>query len=329
MAEELQIGIRIQAHLNEATQAMGRLEREMRQLDGAATRAERGWNRAAKSIKDFVIAGGLANTAAAALLRVGSAVGRLPGAIVEAGVAAEGLEKRFRFAFDGAAEGARQLDFVRSEAQRLGIDFAASAQAFSDFAAATSGTAIEGAATREVFTAVAEAARVMGLSTSEAQGALTALERIASKGTVSAEDLRGQLGERLPGAFEIAARAMGVTTAGFGEMLAHGEVMADEFLPRFARALRAHVAEDVADASGSAADQKSSGRSRMSNTRAHTTAAPIRRHPTPWIVPTTTSQRVAFSRKKTTFSGSYSSRLSSFGRNFSLNFGRLCFMGKL
>ena len=253
MAEKLQIGIRIQAHLDEAAQAMGRLEREMRALDGAATRAERGWNRAAKSIKDFVIAGGLANTAAAALLRVGSAVGRLPGAIVEAGIAAEGLEKRFRFAFDGAAEGAQQLDFVRSEAQRLGIDFAASAQAFSDFAAATSGTAIEGAATREVFTAVAEAARVMELSTSEAQGALAALEQIASKGTVSAEDLRGQLGERLPGAFEIAARAMGVTTAGFGEMLAHGEVMADEFLPRFARALRAHVAEDVADASGSAA----------------------------------------------------------------------------
>ena len=159
MAEETQIGIRVQAHLDEAAQAMGRLEREMRQLDGAATRAQRGWNRAAKSIKDFAYAGLFANTATSALLRVGSAVGRLPGAIVEAGVAAERLEKRFRFAFDSAAEGAQQLDFVRSEAQRLGIDFAASAQAFSDFAAATSGTAIEGAATREVFTAVAEAAR--------------------------------------------------------------------------------------------------------------------------------------------------------------------------
>ena len=274
MAEEKQIGIQVQVHVRDATRELNQLERELRQLDGTATeaaksaqataagvtrggraaaRAEHGWNRAAESIKDFVIAGGLANTAAAALLRVGSAVGRLPGAIVEAGVAAEGLEKRFRFAFDGAAEGARQLDFVRSEAQRLGIDFAAAAQSYAGLAAATRGTALEGAATREAFTAVAEAARVMGLSTSEAQGALTALERIASKGTVSAEELRGQLGERLPGAFQIAARAMGVSTAELERMLAAGELLAVDFLPRFAEQIRAEMAGSVPEAVDAAA----------------------------------------------------------------------------
>ena len=274
MAEEKQIGIQVQVHVRDATRELNQLERELRQLDGTATeaaksaqataagvtrggraaaRAEHGWNRAAESIKDFVIAGGLANTAAAALLRVGSAVGRLPGAIVEAGVAAEGLEKRFRFAFDGAAEGARQLDFVRSEAQRLGIDFAAAAQSYAGLAAATRGTALEGAATREAFTAVAEAARVMGLSTSEARGALTALERIASKGTVSAEELRGQLGERLPGAFQIAARAMGVSTAELERMLAAGELLAVDFLPRFAEQIRAEMAGSVPEAVDTAA----------------------------------------------------------------------------
>lgn len=274
MAEEKQIGIQVQVHVRDATRELNQLERELRQLDGTATeaaksaqataagvtrggraaaRAEHGWNRAAESIKDFVIAGGLANTAAAALLRVGSAVGRLPGAIVEAGIAAEGLEKRFRFAFDGAAEGARQLDFVRSEAQRLGIDFAAAAQSYAGLAAATRGTALEGAATREAFTAVAEAARVMGLSTSEARGALTALERIASKGTVSAEELRGQLGERLPGAFQIAARAMGVSTAELERMLAAGELLAVDFLPRFAEQIRAEMAGSVPEAVDTAA----------------------------------------------------------------------------
>ena len=253
MAEEAQIGIRMRAHVGEAVQALNRLEREIRQLDGAATRVERGWNRAAKSIKDFAFAGLLANTATAGLLRVGSAIGRLPGAIAEAGVAAENLEKRFRFAFDGAAEGARQLDFVRGEAQRLGIDFAAAAQSYSGLATATRGTALEGAATREAFTAIAEAAQVMGLSTSEAQGALTALEQIASKGAVSAEELRGQLGESLPGAFQIAARAMGVSTAELERMLAAGELLAADFLPRFAAQIRAEMAGSVPEAVDTAA----------------------------------------------------------------------------
>jgi hypothetical protein len=55
-----------------------------------------------------------------------------------------------------------------------------------------------------------------------------------SKGTVSAEELRGQLGERLPGAFNLAAKAMGVTTAELGKMLENGEIMAGDLLPKLA-----------------------------------------------------------------------------------------------
>ena len=40
MAEELQIGIRIQAHVDDAADAPSRLEREMRALDGMATNAQ-------------------------------------------------------------------------------------------------------------------------------------------------------------------------------------------------------------------------------------------------------------------------------------------------
>ena len=53
----------------------------------------------------------------------------------------------------------------------------------------------------------------MHLSAYESEGAFKALEQMLSKGKVSAEELRGQLGERIPGAFQIAARAMGMTTS--------------------------------------------------------------------------------------------------------------------
>src|SRR5690606_22603244 len=52
--------------------------------------------------------------------------------------------------------------------------------------------------------------------------------------TVQAEELRGQLGERIPGAFATAARAMKVTEVELNAMLKRGEVLAVDLLPRMA-----------------------------------------------------------------------------------------------
>src|SRR5262249_2765500 len=81
------------------------------------------------------------------------------------------------------------------------------------------------------------AARALQLSQQDTSGVLLAVQQIMSKGTVQAEELRGQIGERLPGAFQIAARAMGVTTAELGKMLEQGQVLSTTFLPRFAAQL--------------------------------------------------------------------------------------------
>ena len=78
----------------------------------------------------------------------------------------------------------------------------------------------------------------LGRSSADTQAALLAIQQIISKGKVSAEELRGQLGERLPGAFQIAAKAVGVTTAELDKLLKDGKLIADDFLPRFAQALK-------------------------------------------------------------------------------------------
>jgi len=57
------------------------------------------------------------------------------------------------------------------------------------------------------------------------------------KGKVQAEELRGQLGEALPGAFNLAAKAMGVTTSKLNEMLDKGQVLPEELLPKLASEL--------------------------------------------------------------------------------------------
>lgn len=154
----------------------------------------------------------------------------------------------------GSTQGATaELAFLREEAERLGLRFTSLAGSYTQLAAAAKGTALEGQATRDIFTAVAEASRVMGLSSAEAEGALRAIGQMMSKGTVQAEELRGQLGERIPGAFQLAARAMGVTTAELGDMLQEGEVLAEDLLPKLAKELRKAVQGGVEGAANTPA----------------------------------------------------------------------------
>lgn len=149
----------------------------------------------------------------------------------------------------GSVAGAREeLQFIRREADRIGIDFVTSARSFQGLAAAARDTKLEGQGARDVFIAVAEASRTMNLSTEQTEGALTALQQIMSKGTVQAEELRGQLGERIPGAFQIAARAIDVTTAELGKMLEQGQVISEDFLPKFARQLRDELGGEAVEA---------------------------------------------------------------------------------
>ena len=109
---------------------------------------------------------------------------------------------------------------------------------YAKFMAAVRGSNLEGSKSREIFESVALTIGKLQLPAEQAQGIFRALEQIMSKGTVQAEELRNQLGDRLPGAFGLAARAMRVTTQKLGEMLKQGEVLSEDFLPKFADQLK-------------------------------------------------------------------------------------------
>lgn len=141
--------------------------------------------------------------------------------------------------FAGGKNGADNLDFVKRKIQELKLPLEATMEGFKTLSGGLMGTGLTGLQTKEIFTGIAEASVVMGMKSEETKGALLALSQMASKGTVSAEELRGQLGERLPGAFGLAAQAMGVTQQQLGKMLENGEIMAKDFLPRFATQLHA------------------------------------------------------------------------------------------
>jgi len=169
----------------------------------------------------------------AAITAIGGVVGALR--------SVEAAQSRLNAVFDGDQNKVRQeLRFISNEADRLGLSFQVLSQEYGRFAIAANAANFSAEGTRTIFTAVAEAARVNKVSTEELQGTFLALQQIVSKGTVSMEELRGQLGERLPGAFNIFADALGVSTAELDKLIRQGDVAAsEETLLKFADELTA------------------------------------------------------------------------------------------
>lgn len=157
---------------------------------------------------------------------------------IQANASLEGMTKALESVSGSSTEAQADMAFVRAEANRMGIEIGTAANSFVSLSASAKGTRLEGEDTRKIWSAVAESMARLGKSGADTQGALVAISQMMSKGTVASEELRGQLSERLPGAFQIAARAMGVSTAELSKMLEQGQVVSDDFLPKFAEELQ-------------------------------------------------------------------------------------------
>lgn len=186
---------------------------------------------------------GLAGMGLSAVAHAAASVGQ---ALFQASARAQSLATQLNFATDGKA--AQEMAFVTGVADRLGLQLSSTAQAYAGFAAAARGTALEGAPVRTVFESISKASAVMGLSAEQSSGALLAVQQMMGKGVVSAEEFRGQLGERMPIALQAGAQALGVTTAEFSKLLETGQIVAQDFLPKFAAAIDKMLAGSVEEA---------------------------------------------------------------------------------
>lgn len=155
----------------------------------------------------------------------------------------DAIDATFRSVTGSSAAAEAAFDDAAGMADKLGLDVVSTATSFAQFNAAAKGTALEGDAARDIFESLSLAAAALQLDAHDTRGAMRALEQMISKGNVQAEELRGQLGERLPGAFQLAARAMRVTTSELNDMLENGEVLAQDLLPELAGLLRERYTE--------------------------------------------------------------------------------------
>lgn len=157
--------------------------------------------------------------------------------VVQASMDMEAVQSRLAVGFQGdQTKVAEALAFTRQTADELGLSFRTLALQYSKLTAASQGTNLEGDKTAKIFYSVSEAARVLRLSDEEVQGVFKAITDIMSKGAIQAEELKGQLGDRIPAAVSMMAEAVGVGTAELMKMMEAGALTSD-YLEQFAEVL--------------------------------------------------------------------------------------------
>jgi tape measure domain-containing protein len=202
----------------------------------------------------------------------GGALGGVGGAFAGAAIGAQisGLRQQLAATADYAAqigklqialrgvagsqsEYTRALQAAASITARLNIPQEVAISGITRLSAAVKGAGGSVTDAELVFKNVTAAIKATGGGAEDVQGAITAMVQVFSKGKVSAEELSGQLGERLPGAVTMFAEANKMSLPELQDALKKGEVGLNELM-NFVEALGVRFAGTALQIASSSAD---------------------------------------------------------------------------
>ena len=153
-------------------------------------------------------------------------------AIMNAGLKRDSAQRAAKFVLGDKASEAET--FIRGLADKTGLNISEGLASYAKFAAGAQGSMSQ-EQTQELFGNATAMSRLMGLSNDELNGILKAFEQMASKGKIQAEELRGQLGDRMAGAFKLFAEALGMTATELDAAMKNGKVLSADTLPKVAK----------------------------------------------------------------------------------------------
>ena len=167
---------------------------------------------------------------------VGGAIGAQVGQIRKAlGATAEYAAelKKLRIALQGVttsnAQYSQALQAIEQGTKDYAIPQEILTKQFTKLQASVQGAGGNLNDTKTAFNGIVAAVRATGGSLQDVDSALTATAQVFSKGKVSAEELRQQIGERLPGAFSLFAESIGKTPQELDKALEGGKVSLQDF----------------------------------------------------------------------------------------------------
>jgi tape measure domain-containing protein len=209
------------------------LERELRAANGQLTVMDRLSNGLNTSIGKFTAGALFANV----IQNIAYQAAQLGTEAVQANVDLQKLELGLKAVYGSSQATAAQIAFLRDTAQSAGVSVGEISGAFVKFAASAQSAGIPVATVNGLFATLTKNAATLGLSGDKVADMLNALGQMAGKGVVQMEELRGQLGDALPGALPKVAQGLGITVAEMEKLARNGQLLASEVFPALQRAL--------------------------------------------------------------------------------------------
>jgi lambda family phage tail tape measure protein len=278
IANSVQLG---STEFKQATAEAAKLDAQLRKVQPGGRGRLAGAAQIAGTIAGAGVFGGLEGGAGAA---IGGIVGGVPGSIVGGAIGAQvgqirqGLGATATYAADlskqqqalrlvtkNAGEYQRALGFIDKTSRSLAIPQDILTRQFTQLTASVKGAGGNVRDAEKAFIGIASGIRGTGGSLEQLDSALTATSQVFSKGKVSAEELRQQIGERLPGAFSLFAESIGMTPQELDKALEKGQVSLLDF-QKFTEKLFATYGENakiIADGPDAAGDRLKTSLARL------------------------------------------------------------------
>jgi lambda family phage tail tape measure protein len=269
----------------EATAEAARLDAQIAKAEGRNRKAGGALKTGAQVAGTAVAAGIFGGPEAAVGAVAGGIAGGVPGAVLGTTIGAvvsqtrqalganaeyaASLDKQ-RIALAGLTRNYKEYESAIAQVESLSKQFAIPQEIitrqFTKLAASVIGAGGTLEDTEKTFKGVAAGIRGTGGSLQDLESALVATSQVFSKGKVSAEELRQQIGERLPGAFTLFAQSLNMTPAQLDKALEGGKVSLQDF-EEFAELLFARFgksAEAIVNSPAAAGDRLQTSLSKLS-----------------------------------------------------------------
>jgi tape measure domain-containing protein len=215
------------------------LERELRAVRNELTLTDKAAGLFKNSLGQ-IAAGNIIADAVGALVERVKELGRQ---FILVNVQAETMTRGLTAIYKSSTIAAEQMSFLRGTASAAGLSISDISDSFVRFNAATKSSNIPLEQSNALFRAVAQASATLGLSSQRATLAIDALGQIASKGVVSMEELRQQLGDSVPGALSLTAKGLGIADAELIKLVESGKLASRDFFPAFTKGLQTLTGE--------------------------------------------------------------------------------------
>ena len=232
-------GGELQAAMSSAASRVAELQRQIRAATDSLTTADKAAGAFEGAMGQFAVGNLVAQGVTALVQKIRD----LGAAFVEAIVSEQKFTNALNAIYKNTKTTADQLNFLRTTANQSGQSIGDLQSSFVKFSASMKTANIPLDQANALFSALTRAAGTLGLSSDETAGALEALSQMAGKGTVAMEELRQQLGDRLPGALGLVAQGLGISEQQLIKLVESGQLAARDLFPALTKALNSMQGE--------------------------------------------------------------------------------------